>query len=108
MSPFTVTLIEWSATLLSLVGFWLCIRHRAVCFLFFLVADAGWFASAFAGGHASLLAQQSIYILMNVVGYFLWKRDERLKELLEAAEKRALQPSQKPAPAPALPAEATR
>ena len=83
MSPFTTTLIEWGATLLSLVGFWLCIQHRASCFVVFLVADVGWFVSAWVNFHPALLAQQSVYILLNIVGYILWRRDDRLKAELE-------------------------
>ncbi|HEY8966215.1 MAG TPA: hypothetical protein VIM58_07220, partial [Candidatus Methylacidiphilales bacterium] len=37
------------------------------------------------GDHATLVAQQSVYILMNVVGYWLWRRDEREKKALETA-----------------------
>ncbi len=92
MSQFPTTLIEWGATLLSLAGFWLCIRHRAVCFLVFLVADAGWFVSAWVNFHPSLLAQQAVYIRLNVVGYWMWRKDERLQAALESVEKRALQP----------------
>ena len=51
MSPFTTTLIEWGATLLSLYGFWLCIQHRSSCFVVFCVADLGWFASAWMNSH---------------------------------------------------------
>ena len=90
MSPFTTTLIEWGSTLLSLGGFWLCIRHRSSCFVVFLVADLGWFASAWVNGHASLLAQQSVYVLLNIVGYIMWRRDERLEKELERLEKREL------------------
>jgi nicotinamide riboside transporter PnuC len=91
MSPFTTTLIEWGSTLLSVAGFWLCIQHRAVCFVVFLVADLGWFASAWMNFHPSLLAQQSVYILLNIVGYILWRRDERLREELERIEERELE-----------------
>ncbi len=97
MSPFATSLVEWGATLFTLVGFWLCIRHRAVCFLVFLVADLGWFVSAWAHFHPALLAQQAVYIALNVVGYALWRRDERLRQALEEVESRALQ---SPAPAP--------
>ena len=90
MSQFSTTLIEWGATLLSLAGFWLCIRHRAVCFLVFLLADLGWFVSAWVNFHPSLLAQQAVYILLNVVGYLMWRKDERLAAALEAVEKRTL------------------
>lgn len=90
MSPFTTTLIEWGSTLLSLAGFWLCIQHRASCFLVFLAADLGWFVSAWVNVHESLLAQQAVYILLNIVGYVMWRRDDRLKELLEALEERDL------------------
>ena len=58
MSPFIITLVEWGATLLSLAGFWLCIQHRASCFVVFFVADLGWFTSAWLNFHPSLLAQQ--------------------------------------------------
>jgi len=83
MSPFTTTLIEWGSTLLSLYGFWLCIRHRSSCFVVFLVADLGWFASAWMNSHASLLAQQSVYVM--------WRKDERLREELERIEARELE-----------------
>jgi nicotinamide riboside transporter PnuC len=90
MSPFTTTLIEWGATLLSLIGFWLCIQHRASCFVVFLVADLGWFVSAWVNFHPTLLAQQSVYILLNIVGYIMWRKDDRIREELERIEGRAL------------------
>jgi nicotinamide riboside transporter PnuC len=90
MSPFTITLIEWGSTLLSLAGFWLCIRHRASCFLVFLAADLGWFVSAWAQAHGSLIAQQVVYIVLNVVGFVLWRRDERLNAELDQVEQRAI------------------
>jgi nicotinamide riboside transporter PnuC len=79
MSPFATQLIEWVCTLLSLYGSWLCIRHRASGFVVFLVADLGWFWSAWVNSHPSLLAQQAIYVLLNVVGYAMWRQDERLR-----------------------------
>src|ERR1700761_4113872 len=91
MSPFTTTLIEWGATLLSLAGFWLCIQHRASCFVVFLAADLGWFVTAWMNSHVTLLAQQVIYIILNVVGYILWRRDERLRAALEEIEDRELE-----------------
>jgi nicotinamide riboside transporter PnuC len=91
MSPFTTTLVEWGATLLSLLGFWLCIQHRKSCFVVFLMADLGWFASAWMNSHTTLLAQQSVYILLNIVGYVMWSRDERLREELERIEARELE-----------------
>ena len=90
MSPFTTTLLEWGATLLSLGGFWLCIQHRASCFVVFLVADLGWFVSAWMDWHTTLLAQQTVYILLNIVGYVMWRKDERLREKLEEIEAREL------------------
>jgi nicotinamide riboside transporter PnuC len=91
MSPFTTSLIEWISTLLSIAGFWLCIRHRSSCFAVFLVADVGWLASAWMNGHASLLAQQVVYILLNVVGYVMWRRDERIELRLKQIEERPLE-----------------
>jgi len=88
MSPFTTTLIEWGSTLLSLIGFWLCIRHRSSCFVVFLVADLGWFSSAWVNAHPSLLAQQVVYIILNVVGYVLWRRDDKLADDLDRIERR--------------------
>jgi nicotinamide riboside transporter PnuC len=76
---YTTTAIEWICTLLSIYGSWLCIRHRASGFVVFLAADLGWFVSAWISHHPSLLAQQFIYILLNVVGYAMWRSDERLR-----------------------------
>jgi len=75
----TSTAIEWVCTLLSIYGSWLCIRHRASGFVVFLAADLGWFVSAWMSSHPSLLAQQFIYILLNLVGYAMWRQDERLR-----------------------------
>ena len=83
-------LIEWSALLLSLIGFWLCIQHRSICFVVFCVADLGWFVSAWMNSHTALLAQQSVYILLNIVGYIMWRKAERLREELERIEAREL------------------
>ncbi len=90
MSPFTTTLIEWASTLLSLAGFWLCIKHRPSCFVVFLIADLGWFVSAWVNFHPTLLAQQSVYILLNIVGYIMWQRDARIEAALDRLEKRPL------------------
>jgi hypothetical protein len=43
----------------------------------------GWFLSQ--------LAQQSVYILLNVVGYVMWRKDERLRQELERIEERELE-----------------
>jgi len=90
MSPFTTALIEWGSTLLSLVGTGLCIRHRASCFVVFFIADLGWAVTAWEHDHATLFVQQTIYILLNVVGYWMWRRDDRLREELERIEAREL------------------
>jgi nicotinamide riboside transporter PnuC len=90
MSPATTTLIEWISTLLSIAGFWLCIRHRSSCFVVFTIADLGWLASAFVNGHFSLLAQQIVYVMLNVIGYVMWRRDERIEQRLTEIEDRVL------------------
>ena len=41
--------------------------------------------------HTTLLAQQSVYILLNIVGYVMWRKDERLREELERIEARELE-----------------
>jgi hypothetical protein len=91
MSPFTTTLIEWVSTLLSIAGFWLCIQHRSSCFVVFAFADLGWLGSAWVNGHSSLFAQQCVYLLLNVVGYVMWRRDERLEQRLKDIEDRSLE-----------------
>jgi nicotinamide riboside transporter PnuC len=90
MSSSATTLMEWGSTLLSILGFWLCIQHRASCFVVFFVADVGWLVSAWLNRHPALLAQQVIYILLNVVGYVIWQREQRLKETLDRIEQREL------------------
>lgn len=79
MSSFTTNLTEWLCALLSIYGSWLCIQKRVSGFVVFLVADLGWFASAWMNAHSSLLVQQAIYILLNIVGYAMWRQDERLR-----------------------------
>jgi nicotinamide riboside transporter PnuC len=81
MSSFTTNFIEWICTLLSIYGSWLCIRKRVSGFVVFLVADLGWLASAWLNSHSSLLVQQVIYVVLNIVGYAMWRQDERLRWL---------------------------
>jgi nicotinamide riboside transporter PnuC len=86
MFSVTTTTLEWVCTLLSIYGSWLCIQKRVSGFVVFLVADVGWFVSAGMNSHSSLLAQQFIYILLNIVGYVMWRRDERLRWGLESTQ----------------------
>ncbi len=79
MSSFTTNLTEWLCTLLSIYGSVLCIRKRVSGFVVFLVADLGWLASAWMNAHSSLLVQQAIYVVLNIVGYAMWRQDERLR-----------------------------
>lgn len=79
MSSFTTNLTEWLCTLLSIYGSVLCIRKRVSGFVVFLVADLGWLASAWMNAHSSLLVQQAIYVILNLVGYAMWRQDERLR-----------------------------
>ncbi len=57
------------------------------------MADLGWFVSAWLNAHSALLAKQTVYIILNVVGYMMWRRDERLREELERLENRVLEKS---------------
>ena len=82
MSPLLTTLIEWGATLLSLLGCWLCIRRHAICFVVFSVADVGWLTTAWMNSHTTLFAQQILYLILNIVGYLMWTRDGRLRQEL--------------------------
>ncbi len=66
--------LEWSATLVSLVAFYLCILKKPSSFLIFLWADASWGASAVITGHWALVVQQVLYMAMNIAGYLIWKR----------------------------------
>jgi hypothetical protein len=79
MSSITTNLVEWVCTLLSIYGSWLCIQKRVSGFVVFLVADLGWLSSAWMNAHSSLLVQQAIYVILNLVGYAMWRQDERLR-----------------------------
>lgn len=68
--------LEWSATLVSLIGFYLCIKKKPSSFLVFLWADFSWGLSAFFIAHWALVVQQVFYMAMNVAGYLIWKREE--------------------------------
>jgi nicotinamide riboside transporter PnuC len=70
-----IPIFEWVATALSLVAFYFCIRKQAFCFLIFIVADTLWLTAAAMMGHFSLVAQQVLYLGMNVVGFWMWRRE---------------------------------
>jgi nicotinamide riboside transporter PnuC len=77
--------LEWSATLVSLIGFYLCIKKKPSSFLIFLWADASWGLSAYLVAHWALVVQQVFYMGMNVAGYLIWKREEAEELAWEAA-----------------------
>lgn len=82
--------LEWSATLVSLVAFYMCILKKPSSFLVFLWADASWGLSAIFTEHWALVVQQVLYMAMNVAGYLIWKR-EAAEELLWESAYRDLQ-----------------
>lgn len=82
--------LEWSATLVSLVAFYLCILKKPSSFLIFLWADSSWGLSAVLSGHWALVVQQVLYMGMNVAGYLIWKREEA-EELMWETTYRDLQ-----------------
>ncbi|MDD5262414.1 MAG: hypothetical protein PHD76_11270 [Methylacidiphilales bacterium] len=71
---------EWVATVLSLFGFYWCLLKKPSSFLIFMVADFIWLVVAGYREHWSLVAQQAVYLVMNVAGYKLWIADQ-LEEL---------------------------
>jgi hypothetical protein len=77
--------LEWSATIISLIGFYYCILKRPSSFLIFLWADTSWGISGFLSGHWALVVQQILYMGMNVAGYWIWKREEAEEAEWEAA-----------------------
>jgi Zn-dependent protease with chaperone function len=72
-----VPIFEWVATALSLVAFYFCIAKKAFSFLIFMGADLLWLGAAGAMGHWALVIQQILYLGMNVVGYWIWRAEER-------------------------------
>ena len=79
------TLMEWLATVLSLWAFYLCIRHKAYCFLVFLAGDLLWLFTALHAWHASLIGQQVLYVAMNIYGWQAWRReDQAVRQALAA------------------------
>ena len=71
---------EWVATILSIWGFYWCIKKRPGCFIIFLVADVMWFITALAFQHWSLVAQQVVYLVMDASGYAVWLAQQRGEE----------------------------
>jgi len=71
---------EWLATILSIYGFYWCIRKRPGCFIIFLVADVMWFITALAFQHWSLVAQQVVYLVMDGTGYAVWLAQQRVED----------------------------
>jgi len=82
--------VEWLAAGLSLIGFYFCVRKWPSCFVWFLIGDLAWFTTAILTSHGSLIAQQVAYIVMNVAGYWIWKREES-EELKRVEREKALQ-----------------
>lgn len=82
---FAENALEWSASIVSLVAFYMCILKKPSSFLVFLWADGAWFVSATLTHHWSLVVQQVLYMAMNIAGYLIWKREEREEQLWETA-----------------------
>lgn len=83
--------LEWSASIVSLVAFYMCILKKPSSFLVFLWADGSWFVSALLTHHWALVVQQVLYMAMNVAGYLIWKREEQEELVWEAGYRRLQQ-----------------
>lgn len=81
----TIALIEWLAAVTAVAGTLMLARKGPRAgwgFVFYLVSNAGWIASALHHGAWALLAQQAVFVATSLWGVWTWL----VQPLLESLE----------------------
>lgn len=67
-------ILEWSATIFSLIYLYFAVKNKPVCFIFGIIGSAIWALSSFSVGLKFDTALQLFYIFISVIGIYRWQR----------------------------------
>lgn len=69
--------LYWLVSAASLLGIWLNIRKRRVCFLIWAVTNAVWAVADWHHGLTAQAALQAIYFALSLYGLWAWRASKR-------------------------------
>ncbi len=75
-----LTVLDWIATILALIGYYLNIKQMKVCFIVWIISNFGLITINVVHGIYGQATLWVVYTIMSVYGYYAWSKKERLKE----------------------------
>lgn len=77
-----MSLLEWGATIFSLIYLYYAIKNKTICFLFGILGSGLWMIASYKAGLKFDAFLQVFYVLISVLGIYRWKYGgENKKEL---------------------------
>lgn len=68
-----LSLLEWGATLFSLIYLYFAIRNKTICFLFGIIGSGLWMFASYNAGLKFDAALQVFYVFISILGIYRWK-----------------------------------
>ncbi len=84
--PNNMGLLEWGATILSLVYLYYAIKNRTICFLFGIIGSGLWAIASYNAGLKFDAALQIFYVVISILGIYRWKYGGANKEELPISD----------------------
>ncbi len=66
--------VYWVTAAASLVGVWLNIKQRAICFVLWTGTNATWAVVDYLHGIYAQAALQLVYFTLSIYGFLAWKK----------------------------------
>lgn len=68
-----MSLLEWGATIFSLIYLYYAIKNKTICFLFGIIGSGLWMLASYKAGLKFDAALQIFYVLISILGIYRWK-----------------------------------
>lgn len=81
-----MSILEWGATISSLFYLFFAIINKPICFLFGIIGSAIWAVVSYNSGLKFDAALQVFYVLISILGIYLWQKGGDNKKELPITE----------------------
>lgn len=73
LSLLGLSLLEWGATLFTLIYLYFAVKNQVICFLFGIIASSFWMVASYNAGLKFDAMLQVFYVLISIFGIYKWK-----------------------------------
>lgn len=81
-----MSILEWGATIFSLIYLYYAIRNKTICFLFGIIGSGLWMLASYNAGLKFDAALQIFYVCISFLGIYRWKYGGEANEELPISD----------------------